>query len=450
MNDETGGPMSSLPHFERSHNSLLEVNQLINQRDLPNAETLLEQLKRIAPSDRRFKEQLRSKIHFFKGEFDRCIHLLDKAMNNHGEHVGLLCDMAYAQYLKKDYFEFEETVARLEQEYRDNYLDFGPETLIETTIRLGHFFEELGNIEKAMKLHERVLEDLHDLDDGAFYRPHILAQVLRIQVSFSQLDHARENLQSLRRLIRGDQEIERDAEIQRSLVVAIDALENKDEAIRYLGELQLNEDEKRKIAIELIEARLRRGEIVHKDLSKTIENSQLEFEKSLVKIINGESVLFARISKDLPLAQILKLMTISIQRSNGTSVLMGQFEFLMETLRAKDRAYWQALVVLDDNEKHIVEIDRNHSKIAHKGMILDFKRRPLMKILFSLFKDESTRSVDELILAFYEVEYSSAHEKRLKTAIKKMNQDLYKALLINEFFILDSKELKMNESVLLK
>src|SRR5690606_28523367 len=125
--------------LEQGHAQLLEVQNLIHDLELDRAQSMLDKIKKISIPDRRFKEHLRSKILFYKSDYDKAISLIDKTILKHGPHVGLLSDKACAFYLKNDFFNFEAAVSKLELEYQNCLEDLDINSLVSTGICLGKF-----------------------------------------------------------------------------------------------------------------------------------------------------------------------------------------------------------------------------------------------------------------------------------------------------------------------
>lgn len=122
-----------------------------------------------------------------EGDYRRAMLALEQTLTDHGSHVGLRSDLAFAAYLAGDMGSFRLFVDGLEAEFRasESLLSLKSRTL--TLVALAKFSEELARVANAADYIERALSLLPPGHGDTFQ---VRGQKLRLLASFGREDEA--------------------------------------------------------------------------------------------------------------------------------------------------------------------------------------------------------------------------------------------------------------------
>lgn len=433
--------------LEEGHAQLLEVQNLIHDLELDRAQAMLDKVKKISIPDRRFKEHLKSKILFFRSDYDKAISLIDKTILKHGPHVGLLSDKAGAFYLKNDFFNFEAAVSKLEVEYQNCLEDLDINSLVSTGICLGKFMEELGHVEKALRLYESLLLECE------FYThktPEVLSQLLRLK---SQWKITKEIEIDYKRLFTLNSELESknfNIELQHALFLAELELFGQKIALERFNNIkdQLHDDDMNLFVGDYIESSLRNHHKINDKVISLMGKKLNSYEENLIKILNNDNIVFSKMSSTMPLGQVLRLMGLVLSSSNAPEGLEGQYTFLLQTVSGKDKSIWQNLIKNADSiELKVVEVDLENKKMASKGQIYDFSRKANSLAILTALKGNQKLDLETAVFKIYGANLDESYFHRLRMAVKRLNGDVAKTLLIDGPIKITNESIEVNSHI---
>lgn len=118
-----------------------------------------------------------------RGAYAEAIQAFQATLDSYGPHVGLLSDLAGAQYLLGDMGEFAMTVERLEAEFAECRGLLSRRSRVQTLITLAKFAEELGRIAEAF---DHIDEALKEIPAGTPLALRTRSQKLRLSASFAK------------------------------------------------------------------------------------------------------------------------------------------------------------------------------------------------------------------------------------------------------------------------
>lgn len=436
--------------LEEGHAQLLEVQNLIHELELDRAQAMLDKIKRISVPDRRFKEHLRSKILFYRNDYDKTISLIEKTIHKHGPHVSLLSDRACAFYLKNDFFNFEAAVSKLELEYQSCLEDLDIDSLVNTGVCLGKFLEELGHVEKALRLYESLMLECE------FYThktPIVLSQLLRLK---SQWKIQKEIEIDYKRLFTLNAQLKSknfNFELQHSLFLAELELFGPKVAVERFNEIKehLSAEDLNLFVGDYIESALRNKFSIDENISSLLNKGLNPYEEQLLKILNRENIIFSKMSTTMPLGHVLRLMGLVLTSDSCPDGLEGQYTFLLQTVSGKDKAIWQNLIKdAQKIEMKIIDLDLSQKKMAFNGHVYDFARKGnAMSILQALSVNEKL-SLESAVSTIYGASLDESYFHRLRMAIKRLNSDVAKTLHIDGLVKITNDFIEIQSGIELK
>ncbi|RYZ79808.1 MAG: hypothetical protein EOP06_26505, partial [Proteobacteria bacterium] len=270
---------------------------------------------------------LAGRDHLLAGELDQALGLFQKAIKLHGAHVGPICDIATVYYLQGDMGRFEATLKYLSAELDKAEPGLSHGSMIQTLLIHGKFQEENACVAEAILTYQRALKlvDITNID----LEKKIKLQLLRV-CAFAGYELTELSALYSDALSLNQNNYDLAIEQGHALLLAEIEMFGLDYAEENLHKLLQNPDLTQYdhvfLLSELLEAQIRTSRPVRQPAADV---SQAElFSQEIFKFANSPQYIltppdFTALALKLPKMSLLRLMSLSLQRSQSSEFFQG-------------------------------------------------------------------------------------------------------------------------------
>ncbi len=414
----------------------------------------------------RTKAEKRAHLHyqglreFHSGRVAECARLLEKALQEYGENVNLVRDLAVCHYHEQNMQQFRFRLDQLERGLVEFESRLSARTLLECELLLGKFLEAEGRLAPALIYYKRALPRAEN--------PHQRTRVQLQKARWHALYEMSAELSAdYRELISIPAEsITRDLRIEyaHSMMLIELRLIGADHAwSRYLKtEPECDELDRRLLLFDFIEGSLAMDLPLDPAVSKKIKDfRELDpFEEFLCKMVQGRLEGPTKIeelndlSSKLPWANYLRLLCLAANREVNPQVkreLNRKLQLILQSLDAKSRDVWNARLkqALHPMEIKLEFCPRSRS-ISVLGKTVDLSKKKIGQNLLSLLTRRSVLSVEETIQHLWQCDFTPEHYHRLRMGIHRLNMLVFETCGHGKIIEVDSQQVRLRPEIKLE
>jgi hypothetical protein len=394
-----------------------------------------------APSWERERQHLLAQSYLLENRTLEALGIFDQLFLNFGSNVNALADLATCYQKLKYWRDFEITVARLDYEFRQLPGQLSYESRIKTRLRLGRFFEELGELWRALELYQDLEVDFQKGPDDAL-GVRLLARRLRLLSTLKTVGPETESLHST--LLRLDGERTHDIlrfEVLRALILAESLLRGPSHAVARVVELFRNssttitEAEKLKIVFELIVQMASVGELKScqqlRDYAEDRLTTSSAFESAVFDLIFNQKVAeFSQLGEQVPHSRMLRLvfLTLRLTQFNDADLLerlLGLRRHLLSGLSPASQELWIQKfpdVKLLKSPQIKLWLDRPLGLMICGERQVSLQASKLILRFASLFVQQEALNFESISRELWGSYLKPNHQRRIRAAVMGLNR----------------------------
>jgi tetratricopeptide (TPR) repeat protein len=411
------------------------------------------------PHQLRECEHLRGKCAFQQGDWETARMILENSVKVHGPHVGTLSDLAACYYLLGRRTLWERALERFEAEFILAKELLSANSRKRSTLSLAKFFEERGEIAKAISYYREIAADpTNEETENIRYT----SQILRLH---AYLGNKNEIATYYRQLLgysadqnQGDILIE----VEHSLILAEAHLVSMSLASQRLKRLNartpLSSYDLRLTYFDLLEVALilnATSEIV--ELEPPRGDDELDaFERTLLRIrdgsFGGSAELLEVAGQMAPFTffRLLNLLSTISSELNQREIYRSQLRFLLHGLDRESQALLRQRVGVAPEAGTQLTLYGQAKALEYGGITLSFAGK---KIPFAILEHLAARTslkLEELVQLVWGSEMNDSFYHRVRVNVKRLNDDIEKSLNIPSAVQLGDGKVKLAPGILMK
>lgn len=376
-----------------------------------------------------------------------------KNLNENGEHIFLLVDIAACYYTLQDHILFKTWAEKAHSTFLSMNSFFSDETYIRSAIAIGRFLEELGNFDQAVKIYDCCLHK--DLDHQMKLLGKLYAQGLRVKSFIGDKDSLYDFYQAcLKKINILDPQTDGTIliEIYHALMMSDLYLGNLSLAQSWLEKALLytaNKYEKNWIVIDFLADTL----IQHntkKILDQTSYADCDAYEQAIINLFEDKIASLDTIQKMSNIGRFRYFEILQkLRKKNSTIIDSKAYDYLKNSLNFFDALTRKKLIKRWTLTEHIeaFEILKYKEYILIKMNHADWhiSVNSLYGKLLNIFYNNKTNkcSIDEALKLIYEEDLSMSGIDKLRQLVYRLNHDIKKQLHTENFFKISSYQIKI-------
>jgi predicted negative regulator of RcsB-dependent stress response len=433
------------------------INLNILNGRFDEADRALLDLKPAAPADHRAIAHFRGIIAFRRGDIAGAKGLFESALNEYGENISLLRDLAASQFHLQDMMGFRMNLSRIERILAENEKQLSYRAILETELMLGKFLEEEARLAPAREFYLRAI--------GRAQTP---AHRLRAQLQLARWMALYQPCQQLsahyRELISvGREHTTQDlhVELHHSLMLVELRLIGSDHAWQRILKLagSIGEFDQRLLIFDYIEGVLSQdGEISLSVLEKIKNFKTLDpYEQFIAKLAHGTLEAQAKIDElvqlapQLPWASYLRLLCLAanVESNRATRAeLNRKIQLIIRSLDEQSQVIWtQRLKQVLQAPEIRVEYSERQRSLAIQGRSVDLSKKKMGLQLLGGLARKPELSIDEAITLLWQSSFSPEHYHRLRMGIHRLNTLINKVTGLGKIIEVDSQNVRLRPEV---
>ena len=287
-----------------------------------------------------------------QGDFKSAIETLTQNLQDNGENLGCLLDLAACYYLDSQFFNWQKVLDHATQVFDQIHELLSAERVVITYLTLGKFIEEKGELAKALAYYQRAKEISEKRKFESFFAINALraeAQILRLHLQYRSHKELTALYESLANHNSTDTDVDCDFEVQHALMLAEVRIFGLKVALARLANLQKNPimqtAEASLIYSDLVTEFLLQGEKPAPELvAKFLQCASTSIlDQSLSALINGKTIDLERIiflKKQMPKAPYLRLLKILMSLGIETKSLSFIILKAIHSLGTETKKMW--------------------------------------------------------------------------------------------------------------
>lgn len=375
-------------------------------------------------------------VQLFRNEqYSDALATLQQAALDHGNHLGLLCDLANCHFMLGHFDQWLCLVNTIECELNENFDIISAKTKYFTLINLGKFFEETGNIKKALQSYEKALE--HAAQQN---RWSVLCQLLRVKAFYGVRTGLGELYKQL--LVRefSNSKINEASEVQHALMLTEFRLIGQEVARQRLNRVYdlLSLEDQRLFLFDFLElSLLHKVAINDEEKSKlAIIRRQNQYESLISTLTMGnrpsdfdpfDYLIAQRVSPAAYIRMLALCEGANLQTSCNIE-LRKQLLLLLDGFSPDSRRIWRAYLGLKmrpEQQSHSVFLLEDDGITFNTNKVSYSPNSNAMKFM-RLMVGKLKVSENEIASSVFDVNPNLDHYDRIRMFISRLNRDLSK------------------------
>lgn len=427
------------------------LRKLLDEQAYEDASCILNSFTPANKTEQRIKAHFWGKILFHQEKFEQASYVFRKAIDDFGEHVGLLSDLLCCHYVSGDYFSWSKNVDRLAEELEKASAKLSTDSLIRTMLLLAKSREEQGLVADALQIYEEMLKKTSEDD----FLPLVLAQLVRIKSFWGIKKDLPDNYNKLILINEKFFLNHTNVEVQHALILAEMELFGVEEGSSRLGNLLTDENnlcdaDKRLLIYDYLECNLRLKGVIPEFVSEYA--SQITFRDDFEDIIHrltfdgtksisrGE---LSELSSKVPPTCFIRVM-IYLGELNNIEI-QRKLLFLLDSLEHKSRKVWtqrfRSLIESSDTRNKLATYDSNSKIITFGDQVLNLSRKKMMWGVLEHLLDKGECPIEEFVEKIWQVSYNPSYYHRLRVLVKRLNDLLKRPIGVNDIIAVTAEKI---------
>jgi hypothetical protein len=440
--------------------ALENINLLILDGRLDEASRMLAELKPGSLAEQRRKANYEGVIIFHRGRILEAKTLLEKAIQDFGGNVNLLCDLIVCQYHAQDMIGFRQGLSQLELALLENEAKLETRSLFFGELTLGKFLEEDARLAPAILFYERALARA----EQPAHRFRALIQKARWQALYEPSHELSGLYRELISIPSENLTHDLRVELQHSLMLIELRLIGADHAwqrVERLSEGVANID-RRLLVFDFVEGALAQDLELSAAVLKIINefdnlDPYEEFLRRLVKEpLEAATKIdeLATLSTKLSWSSFLRLLCLTANmetQATAKQELNRKIQLIIRSLDGRSQTLWnQRLKQALQTPEVRVELSLRARRITVQGKAVDLSKKKIALQLLSGLAEKEALSVDEAIRLLWQSTFSPEHYHRLRMSTHRLNSLIHDITGLGKVIEVDSQTVRLRPEVRLK
>ncbi len=387
-----------------------------------------------SPEALRMAEQLKAQYAFYSGDVAKARDILIKALAEYGDNIECLKDLACCHYQLGEMNHWRKCYSRLLNDLHRLENRLSVRTQTECWICVAKFMEEEGHMAEALKVYRKYYYYLEqDRENPQFVR--VLSQLVRLESLFDSEKDLGQLYSELLRLKGADLVQDFNTEVQHALMLAELALVGPDHAwIRVNTILNSQETlrlDKSLMLFDFIETCILQEIPLSSLVQKALAGFEGEdlFEQELRRLVQKpETVTLEELSglaSELSWAGYLRLLILWIRVApQGIDIqeLKNKINLILSSFKPESKGFWMNRIrfAMGQPETRLV-FDPQSRLLSCQNQSVDLSKKKGMQTLLCKLAEKPQQSIDDMIRALWESDFSPEHYHRLRMTVHRLN-----------------------------
>jgi len=393
---------------------------------------LIESEKAISKAERRVLVHLQVKGLFNQGRYHESIELIRQCFSENGEHLGLWCDLATAYYLSGQYGLWATTLLQIEDVILPLQDSVSSESLLRTQTMSAKFFEETGDLHKAVQYSKQTLEKSRD----PVWILRSKVNMVRLLAMYPLSAELSYYYRDLRTALSGEHSAHLEVELLHAVILAEVSLFGAKmwaQAQTLLSQYQIPQEDLALLVFDVFELALRQGQELPAELKAWLSkvNPQCLYEEIIMEIVQEQELSrdWIEVAARLPQGQYLRLATLVLQRQRlsgeGAMTLVRQLELTLMGYNGKDQKVWMSFYAQQVDKSEILMSWQDDSKLViNDNVHINLSSKKMILKLLRQLEAQPQMAFTDLTEKIYGVEYNESYFHRLRRLVKRFNDDV--------------------------
>ncbi len=403
-------------------------------------------------TEKRISQHAEARHLMDSNSFHQASALILNTIQDHGPHVGLLCDLASSAYLGGQIDLFIRTTRELQNQFQTHQHLLSDKSYMRTCIALGKLLEEIGEVSSALELYQKALLDrpFFQMTQLAFCQE-VQVQILRLKSFLGLRSELGEIYQNCAMMSEPDSDL--GIEIDHGLMLAESQLLGMEAAQERFRALQIRMEKKtdlRLVYFDLTEELLRQqmapidlpfsiSELDHFERILFFMSSSRDFSMSLKEL--------QKVQKKMSPLCYLRICILNLSRNNQPEI-RRQILLLLEGLGSDSR---QVLLKKWSRELSEVKI-RTQLQLSAQAVSLQGQSLPLTAGSFELnclqaLMSHRNLSTERMIELGFGIQIDEFAFERLRIAVLRLNKKLSKLTGIPKTLLYSRTQVSLHSEV---
>lgn len=392
-----------------------------------------------------------------KGEFTQAVDDILHAMGQYGDHVGLMADLAICFYHSGQIYKWRSCLQKLVVEFSKCRLNLSPSSRLRTAVVLAKFFEEEGEVVKAIDILQQEANLFADLSVDGRDQLKLMANFLRLKAlagESSGLGAIARAIAASRHWAPADLQVE----IEHGLMLHELELEGPHLALRHLENcfkrVDLSKYDRELIIFDFLETCLARGFLGFVQLLEGFwaEPTESDFAQQiqtwlLTPAQQDWAWSFSQGEMPLTTSEFIRLGLLYARHTQSahSEEIKSRLDILLGDLSAESRRVWLARLTTQESLE-ILKLSTTRKIIECRGQQFSLSKKPLMFAVLEVLALQSRWSTDEFCRKLWGCDFNEEQYTRIRVMVFRINKVLVDGFSIKKLIDLNKQTITLGPS----
>ena len=451
-----------------------DLNRLIVDGEYKKVLVLAESFETEDNIEARIMLHFQALAYVYLGSFNKAKTLYLKAMEDFGENIQLVRDLACCYYLLGEIDKWRQTYQQTEKLFKLHGKKLCFASRYTTSITLGKFLEEEGQVHKALELYQSCLHEANlsvSVNEANYLEVQnlCLPQIVRLKAQFNNNDDLGVTYKKLISLHENCTSKDTKFEIEHSLMLAemsligvahawarvessfqkdhIPVIDKKLIFYDFIEELLIRKENPTNIMLSKF-MQCTSGEELELDVFEQ-EIHNLAFEPKIAPDLLNLNQLASRVSW----SSYLRLLTLYLAAEGDHfkrfhDEIKNKINLILSSLEGESQKFWlKRIRPFFGDQSHKLNFVPSKRMVTFQNKELDLSKKKGMLLLLEKLAEQRNINVDDTINVMWNSTYSPEYFHRLRMTVHRLNQLLFDLTAIPKIVEVSSEQVSVNPSV---
>ena len=298
--------------------------------------------------DKRIAGHLRSRIESHQGNYKTAIKIIENTIKLHGENIAILAERVVNLMKLRDFYQWKKHLHELNEVFDDVGHMLDQEKYVETSILLGKFFEQAGELTDSHIIYKSIMGAKDPKVELS-----VLTQMVRFQAMWGIDKDFERNFSRVHEIYSqiGEWDIEVEHAIMHGEMKANGAEKSWERVSQMIKDNKLDQDWHKEMILDFVEAAIRMGHQVPSEAMDELGKwKELNiFEKTFKKVAQTDSELNLEriliLQGEISMNRFLRILGMIVSKENTEDIAEAKriFKYIVSNFDPGSKEIWKNL-----------------------------------------------------------------------------------------------------------